>query len=85
VSAAQSPQLASLLGGAHHAPVAALLEIAADRRDGDSGNRRQKLQLGAQLDVFIVGLTRWRLGHLDAVRRFIGDGPGTGGKPGVAT
>jgi tryptophan 2,3-dioxygenase len=84
VSAAQSPQLASLLGGVRYPPVAALLEIVADPRDGDSSNRRQKLQLGAQLDVFIAGLTRWRLAHLDAVRRFIGDGPGTGGTAGVS-
>ncbi|OMC56647.1 hypothetical protein A5747_00030 [Mycobacterium sp. IS-836] len=83
VSAAQSPQLATLLTGADHAPVAGLLEIAADRR-GDSAGRRQKLHLNAQLDVFIAGLTRWRLGHLDAVRRFIGDGPGTGGSAGVS-
>ena len=84
VSAAQSDQFAILLAGVRYAPVAALLEIVADRRDGDSSNRRQRLQLGAQLDVFIAGLTRWRLGHLDAVRRFIGDGPGTGGSAGVS-
>ncbi|WP_083662669.1 MULTISPECIES: tryptophan 2,3-dioxygenase family protein [unclassified Mycobacterium] len=84
VSAAQSPQLATLLTGADHAPVAGLLEITADRRAGDSASRRQKLHLNAQLDVFIAGLTRWRLGHVDAVRRFIGDGPGTGGSAGVS-
>jgi tryptophan 2,3-dioxygenase len=84
VSAAQSPQLASLLQGVRYAPLAALLEIAADPRDGDSRSRREKLQLGAQLEVFIAGLTRWRLGHLDAVRRFIGDRPGTGGTAGVS-
>jgi tryptophan 2,3-dioxygenase len=83
VSAAQSAQFATLLTGARHAPVAALLEIVADRRDEDSGNRRQQLQLRAQLDVFIAGLTCWRLVHLDVVHRFIGDRRGTGGTTGV--
>jgi thioester reductase-like protein len=82
-SALQSDQFATLLTGVRHAPVAALLEIVAGRRNGDSGNRRQRLQLGAQLDVFIAGLTRWRLAHLDAVRRFIGDSRGTGGTTGA--
>jgi tryptophan 2,3-dioxygenase len=83
VSAAQSAQFEILLRGVRCAPVAALLEIAADPRDGDGGHRRQKLQLGAQLEVFIAGLTRWRLAHVDAVRRFIGDRRGTGGSAGV--
>jgi tryptophan 2,3-dioxygenase len=83
VSAAQSSQFMTLLAGARYAPVAALLEIVADRCDDDSSNRRRKLQLGAQLDVFIAGLTRWRLAHLDAVRHFIGDSPGTGGTSGA--
>jgi tryptophan 2,3-dioxygenase len=83
VSAAQSDQFAILLAGVRYAPVASLLEIVADRRDGDSGNRRQRLQLGAQLDVFIAGLTRWRLAHLEVVRRFIGHNPGTGGTAGL--
>lgn len=84
VSAAQSPQLASLLRGVRHPPVAELLEVVADPDDGDVSTRRQKVQLGAELEVFIAGLIRWRLGHLDAVRRFIGDGPGTGGTAGVS-
>jgi tryptophan 2,3-dioxygenase len=63
--------------------VAPLLEIVADRRNGDSGHRRQRLQLGARLDVFIAGLTRWRLAHLDLVRHFIGDSRGTGGTTGT--
>jgi tryptophan 2,3-dioxygenase len=83
VSAAQSDQFATLLEGVRYAPVAALLEIVADRRDGDRENRRHKLQLAAQLDVFIAGLTRWRLTHLDVVRHFIGDRRGTGGSAGV--
>jgi thioesterase domain-containing protein/tryptophan 2,3-dioxygenase len=82
-SAGQSDQFAILLAGVRYAPVAALLEIVGDRRDGDSGNRRQRLQLGAQLDVFIAGLTRWRLTHLDAVSRFIGNSRGTGGTAGI--
>ncbi|OBA84205.1 hypothetical protein A9W99_05220 [Mycobacterium sp. 1164966.3] len=83
MSAAQSAQFATLLSGVRYAPVAALTEIAADRRDADSSSRRQKLLLGAQLDVFIAGLTRWRLIHLDVVSRFIGDSRGTGGTVGV--
>jgi tryptophan 2,3-dioxygenase len=83
VSAAQSTQLATMLAGVRHAPVTALLEIVADRRDGDSKDRRQRIHLGAQLDVFIAGLTRWRLNHLDVVRRFIGDRRGTGGTVGL--
>jgi tryptophan 2,3-dioxygenase len=83
VSAAQSEQFAILLEGARYAPVAELFQIVADRRDGDSSNRRQKLQISAQLDVFIAGLTRWRLVHLEVVRRFIGDSGGTGGTAGV--
>jgi tryptophan 2,3-dioxygenase len=83
MSAAQSDQFATLLTGVRYAPVAALLEIVADRRNGDSGTRRQRLQLGAQLDVFIAGLTRWRLAHVAAVGRFIGDGRGTGGTTGA--
>jgi tryptophan 2,3-dioxygenase len=82
-SAAESAQFASLLAGVRYAPVAALLEIVADQRDGDSGNRQQHLRLGAQLDVFIAGLTRWRLAHLDLVRHFIGDSRGTGGTSGA--
>ena len=82
-SAAESAQFAVLLAGVRYPPVAALLEIVADRRDGDSGHRRQRLQLGAQLDLFIAGLTRWRLAHLDVVRRFIGDSRGTGGTAGL--
>jgi thioester reductase-like protein len=82
-SAGQSAQFAELLAGVRSAPVAALLEIVADRRNGDSDNCRQRLQLGARLDVFIAGLTRWRLAHLDLVRRFIGDSPGTGGTVGA--
>ena len=84
MSAAQSDQFATLLTGVRHAPVAALLEIVADRRNGDSGTRRQRLQLGAQLDVFIAGLTRWRLAHVAAVGRFIGDSRGTGGTAGLS-
>ncbi|MBF5002451.1 hypothetical protein IRT45_35635, partial [Nocardia sp. BSTN01] len=83
VSAAQSTQLATMLAGVRHAPVTALLEIVTDRRDGDSNDRRQRVHLGAQLDVFIAGLTRWRLNHLDVVRRFIGDRRGTGGTVGL--
>jgi thioester reductase-like protein len=83
-SAGQSAQFATLLAGVRYAPVAALFEIVADRRDGDSANRRQRLQLGAQLDVFIAGLTRWRLAHVDVVRRFIGEGRGTGGTAGAS-
>ncbi|OBH97804.1 tryptophan 2,3-dioxygenase family protein [Mycobacterium sp. E2733] len=83
ITAGQSAQFATLLNGVRHAPVAELLEILADRRTGDRSSRRQRLQLGAQLDVFIAGLTRWRLAHLDAVSRFIGDGRGTGGTTGV--
>jgi amino acid adenylation domain-containing protein/thioester reductase-like protein len=83
-SAAQSAQFATLLAGVRYAPVAALFEIVADRRDGDSANRRQRLQLGAQLDVFIAGLTRWRLAHVDVVRRFIGDSRGTGDTAGAS-
>jgi tryptophan 2,3-dioxygenase/acyl carrier protein len=84
MSAAESAQFATLLAGVRHAPLAALLEIAAHRRDGDSDNRPQKLQLGAQLDMFIDGLMRWRLAHLDVVRRFIGnDSRGTGDTAGV--
>jgi tryptophan 2,3-dioxygenase len=83
ITAGQSAQFATLLAGVRHAPVAALLEIVADRRNGDTGSRRQRLQIGAQLDVFIAGLTRWRLAHIDAVSRFIGDGRGTGGSVGV--
>jgi amino acid adenylation domain-containing protein/thioester reductase-like protein len=83
MSAAQSDQFATLLTGVRYAPVAALLEIVADRRNGDIGTRRQRLQLGAQLDVFIAGLTRWRLAHVAAVGRFIGDGRGTGGTTGA--
>jgi tryptophan 2,3-dioxygenase len=82
-SAAESTQFAILLAGVRCAPVAALREIVADRRDGASGDRRQRLELRAQLDVFIAGLTRWRLAHLDLVRRFIGDSQGTGGTAGV--
>jgi tryptophan 2,3-dioxygenase len=82
-SALQSDQFATLLTGVRYAPVAALLEIVTDRRNGDSGNRRQSLQLGAQLDVFIAGLTRWRLAHIGAVSRFIGDSRGTGGTAGI--
>ena len=48
MSAAQSDQFATLLTGIRYAPVAALIEISADRRDSDSNNRRQQLQLGAQ-------------------------------------
>jgi amino acid adenylation domain-containing protein len=83
MSAAESARFTTLLAGARHAPVAALLEIVADRRDGDSTNRRQKLQLGEQLDAFIAGITRWRLTHLDVVRHFLGDSRGTGGTAGV--
>ncbi|PPJ04073.1 non-ribosomal peptide synthetase [Nocardia nova] len=83
VSAAQSDQLATLLTGVRHAPVAALLEIVADRHDDDNTHRRQRRYLGAQLDVFIAGLTRWRLNHLDVVRRFIGNSRGTGGTVGL--
>jgi tryptophan 2,3-dioxygenase len=83
-SAGQSAQFSTLLAGVRYAPVAALFEIVADRRDGDSANRRQRLQLGAQLDVFIAGLTRWRLAHVDVVRRFIGDSRGTGGTAGAS-
>jgi thioesterase domain-containing protein/tryptophan 2,3-dioxygenase len=83
VSAAQSDQFATLLTGIRHAPVAALFEIVADGCDGGSSDRRQQLQLAAQLDVFIAGLTRWRLTHLDVVRRFIGDSRGTGGTAGI--
>jgi hypothetical protein len=72
-----------LLTGIRYAPLAALLEIVADQRDSDSNNRRQQLQLGAQPDVFIAGLTRWRLAHLDAVSPFIGDSRGTGSSAGV--
>ena len=73
-----------LLTGIRYAPLAALLEIVADQRDSsDSNNRRQRLQLGAQLDVFIAALTRWRLAHIGAVRRFIGDGRGSGGTAGL--
>jgi tryptophan 2,3-dioxygenase len=79
-SAAESTQFAMLLAGVRCAPVAALREIVAGRRDGASG---QRLQLRAQLDVFIAGLKRWRLAHLDLVRRFIGDSQGTGGTAGV--
>ena len=83
MSAAQSDQFATLLTGIRYAPLAALLEIVADLRDSDSNNRRQQLQLGAQPDVFIAGLTRWRLAHLDAVRPFIGGSRGTGSSAGV--
>jgi non-ribosomal peptide synthase protein (TIGR01720 family) len=83
VSAAQSEQFAILLEGARYAPVAELFQIVADRRDGESSSRRQKLQIAAQLNVFIAGLTRWRLVHLEVVRRFIGDSGGTGGTAGV--
>jgi amino acid adenylation domain-containing protein/thioester reductase-like protein len=83
VSAAHSAQFSTLLAGVGHAPVAALLEIVANRRDCDKVNRRQRLQLGAQLDVFIASLTRWRLAHIDVVSRFIGDNRGTGGTVGV--
>jgi tryptophan 2,3-dioxygenase len=83
ITAGQSAQFGTLLTGVRHAPVAALLEIVADRRNGDKSNRRQRLQMGAQLDVFIAGLTRWRLAHLNAVSRFIGDSRGTGGTEGV--
>jgi tryptophan 2,3-dioxygenase len=83
MSAAQSDQFATLLTGVGYAPLAALLEIVADRHNGNSGNRRQRLQLGAQLDVFIAGLTRWRLAHIGAVGRFIGDSRGTGGTTGA--
>jgi hypothetical protein len=72
-----------LLTGIRYAPLAALLEIVADQRDSDSNNRRQQLQLGAQPDVFIAGLTRWRLAHLDTFGRFIGDSRGTGGTTGA--
>jgi tryptophan 2,3-dioxygenase len=82
-SAAESSQFAMLLAGVRCAPVAALREIVAGRRDGASGGRRQRIQLRAQLDVFIAGLTKWRLAHLDLVRRFIGDSQGTGGTAGV--
>jgi non-ribosomal peptide synthase protein (TIGR01720 family) len=84
ISAAQSAQFGTLLAGVRYAPVAALLEIVVDRRDGDSGNCRQRLQLGAQLDLFIAGLRRWRLAHLDLARRFIGDSRGTGGTTGAS-
>ncbi|CAM4021144.1 tryptophan 2,3-dioxygenase family protein [Mycobacterium senriense] len=83
MSAGQSPQFTTILAGVRHAPVAALLEIVSDRRNGDGGNRRQRLHLGAQLDVFIAGLTRWRLAHLDVVSRFIGGSRGTGGTAGL--
>lgn len=83
-SAAESTNFASLLAGVRCAPVAALRRIVADRRDDASGAPRQCLQLCAQLDVFIAGLTRWRLVHVDVVRRFIGDSPGTGGTAGVS-
>jgi tryptophan 2,3-dioxygenase len=83
MTAGQSVQFSTLLTGARYAPVAALLEIVADRRNGDSRTRRQRLQLGAQLDVFIAALTRWRLAHIGAVRRFIGDGRGSGGTAGL--
>lgn len=82
-TAGESAQFAMLLAGVRYAPVAALLEIVADRRNGDSGTRRQRLQLGARLDVFIAGLTRWRLAHLGLVCRFIGDSPGNGGTEGA--
>jgi len=82
-SALQSEQFATLLTGVRCAPVAALLEIVADRRNGDSATRRQRLQLGAQLDVFIAGLTRWRLAHIAAVGRFIRESRGTAGTAGV--
>jgi tryptophan 2,3-dioxygenase len=84
MSAAESAQFATLLAGVRYAPVAALMEIAADQRDRDSGDHRQRVQLGAHLDVFIGGLTRWRLGHLDVVRRFIEDSRGTGGTTGAS-
>ena len=83
MSAAQSDQFATLLTGIRYAPVAALIEISADRRDSDSNNRRQQLQLSARPDVFIAGRTRWRLAHLDAVSPFIGGSRGTGGSAGV--
>jgi tryptophan 2,3-dioxygenase len=83
MSAGHSTQFTTILGGVRYAPLAALLGIVADQRNGDKCTRRQQLQLGAQLDVFIAGLTRWRLAHLDAVSPFIGDSRGTGGSAGV--
>jgi len=82
-SAGQSAQFTAVLAGARYAPVAALLEIVADQCNGDSSNRRARPQLGARLDVFIAGLTRWRLAHLDLVRHFIGTSRGTGGTSGA--
>jgi tryptophan 2,3-dioxygenase len=82
-SAGESAQFTAVLAGVGYAPVAALLEIVADQRNGDDSNRRQRAQLGARLDVFIAGLTRWRLAHLDLVRHFIGDCRGTGGTSGA--
>jgi hypothetical protein len=83
MSAGHSAQFSAILGGVRYAPLAALLGIVADRRNGDKCTRRQRLHLGAQLDVFMAGLTRWRLAHLDAVSPFIGDSRGTGGSAGV--
>jgi tryptophan 2,3-dioxygenase len=83
MSAGQSAQFTAILAGVRYAPLAALLEIVADRRNGDGCTRRQRLHLGAQVDVFIAGLTRWRLAHLDAVSPFVGDTKGTGGSVGV--
>jgi len=83
MSAAESAQFATLLAGVRYAPVAALMEIAADWRDGDSRDRRHGVQLGAQLEVFVAGLTRWRLAHVEVVRRFIEDSRGTGGTSGL--
>jgi tryptophan 2,3-dioxygenase len=83
MSAGQSAQFSAILSGVRYAPLAALLGIVADRRNGDRCTRRQRLHLGAQLDVFIAGLTRWRLAHLDAVSPFVGDTRGTAGSVGL--
>src|SRR6202012_2185375 len=40
-SAGQSPQFSTVLAGVRYAPVAALLEIIADRHGGDRDSRRQ--------------------------------------------
>jgi thioester reductase-like protein len=83
MSAGQSAQFSAILAGVRYPPLAALLGIVADRRNGDGCTRRKRLHLGAQVDVFIAGLTRWRLAHLDAVSPFVGDTRGTGGSVGV--
>ncbi|MDM4141091.1 MULTISPECIES: non-ribosomal peptide synthetase [Mycobacterium] len=83
MSAGQSAQFTTILAGVRYAPLAALLEIVADRSNGDRRTRRQRLHLGAHLDVFIAGLMRWRLAHLDVVSPFVGDTRGTGGSVGI--